>query len=84
MTTISSISAVVPMRASRTLDTTTPTVAASLRAGTTRLTVRPVAAFEATSSSSDLSRQSCVRWASHASTRSCTRSVTCPRLLTHP
>jgi hypothetical protein len=51
----------VPISASRTRETTAPTVAASLRAGTTRLTCWPVVALRSNSADSDQSSQWCVR-----------------------
>ena len=63
MTTISSSSAAVSISAERTRDTTSPTVAASLRAGTTRLIRVPP--LRSSSSSSDQSVQWCVWVRSH-------------------
>ena len=57
MTTISSSRSVVSRSASRTRPTTAPTVAASFRAGTTRLTVRPAASLAAVSSATVQSSQ---------------------------
>src|SRR5689334_12517974 len=66
MTTISSRSDTVSTSASRTRLTTAPTVAASLRAGTTRLTVVPVLSLAATRSSRVHVHHACVRRANHA------------------
>ena len=66
ITTISSSSATVSTSASRTRVTTSPTVAASLRAGTTRLTVVPLVSFAATRSSRVHVHHACVRRANHA------------------
>ncbi len=61
ITTISSSSSVVSISADRTRDTTSPTVAASLRAGTTSEVLRPVSCLRFSSTSRSQSCHRCVR-----------------------
>ncbi len=71
ITTISSSSSTVSTSASRTRPTTSPTVAASLRAGTTRLTREPAPRL---ASSRSPSVQSCQRYVAVAGVRASTTS----------
>jgi len=80
ITTISSSRSLVSMSADRTRLTTSPTVAASLRAGTTRLTVVALAAFASSSASSEWSHHALV-FASNQASRSWAGSDTSARLL---